>query len=62
MHYYYHSFIRDAGLKAQNYDKGFDRFIRRFKPDLDLAATVAIFKGVHDDHGTAVLCTHGKRR
>jgi hypothetical protein len=36
-------------------------FIRKCKPDVDIIATVAIFKGVHDYHGTTVYCTQGKR-
>jgi hypothetical protein len=42
------------GLKAQNYDKGFDRFIRKFDPDTETQAIVAIVTGFHADRGTAV--------
>jgi hypothetical protein len=54
--------IHDAGLKTQNYDKGFDTFIRKFKPDQELSATVAIVTGFHNDRGTSVYSTQGKRR
>jgi hypothetical protein len=34
--------IHDAGLKTQNYDKGLDMFIRKFKPEQEISAIVAI--------------------
>jgi hypothetical protein len=54
--------IHNAGFKAQNYDKGFDRFVRNFKPAAEMQATVSIVKGFHAGHGTAVYYTQGKRR
>jgi hypothetical protein len=54
--------VFDAGLETQNYDKGLDRFIRKFKPDQEMTAVCAIIGGFHADHGTAVYCTQGKRR
>jgi hypothetical protein len=54
--------IYEAGLKTQNYDKGFERFVRKFDPDLRMEATMAIVKGAHHEHGTAVLVTQEKRR
>jgi hypothetical protein len=46
----------------QNYDKGFDRFIRKFDPDVPMSAIMAIPKGVHDYFGTAILFTQENRR
>jgi hypothetical protein len=45
-----------------SYDKGFDGFIRKFKPDQETSAIVAIVKGFHEDHGSVAFCTQGKRR
>jgi hypothetical protein len=53
----WNSQIHEAGLKAQNYHKGFDRFIRKFDQDLPTEAVVAIVKGVHHEHGSAILFT-----
>jgi hypothetical protein len=38
----WNSSIHEAGLRTQNYDKGFDRFIRKFDPDLPMSAIMAI--------------------
>jgi hypothetical protein len=51
----WNSQIHDAGLKTQNYHKGFDRFIHKFDPDPSTEAVVAIVKGVHHEHGSAIL-------
>jgi hypothetical protein len=34
--------VFDAGLKTQNYDKGFDRFVRKFNQDEEVAAVCAL--------------------
>jgi hypothetical protein len=54
--------IFEAGLKTQNYDKGFAGLVRKFNPDLRMEAVIAIAKGAHHEHGTAVLVTQAKRR
>jgi hypothetical protein len=54
--------IYDAGLKVQNYEKGFERFVPKFDPDEEVNATLAIVKGVHHEHGTAVYFTQKTRR
>jgi hypothetical protein len=54
--------IFDAGLKTRNSDKGSERFVRKFNPEAELDATVAIMQRVHREHGTAVLLTQGSRR
>jgi hypothetical protein len=58
----WNSEIYEACLKTQNYDKGLDRFVRRFDPNLPAEAIVAIVKGVHHEHGAAVLFTQENRR
>jgi hypothetical protein len=54
--------IFDAGLKTQNYDKGFDPFVRKYTKDEEVAAACAVIKGVRQDHGCAVYFTQEKRR
>jgi hypothetical protein len=54
--------IADSGRKTQNYDKGLDRFVRKFDPDQELEATIAIAKAVHQDDGLAVYTRQQKRR
>jgi hypothetical protein len=54
--------IYEAGLKIQNYDKGFDKFVRKFERNEAMSATVALLSGHRDDHGWAVYCTQGPRR
>jgi hypothetical protein len=54
--------VYDAGLKTQDYDKGCDRFVRKFDSEVEVSAIVAILKGFHADHGTAVHLTQEKRR
>jgi hypothetical protein len=54
--------IYDAGLKTQNCDTGFERFVRKFDQDQEMSATVAIIKGAHHEHGTAVSFTQSTRR
>jgi hypothetical protein len=54
--------VHEAGLKTQNYDKGFDKFVRKFNPREEMTATIAIALGSQDDHGWAVYCTQDSRR
>jgi hypothetical protein len=37
--------ILDAGLRTQNYDNGFDKYIRKFDPEEESSAVVAIESG-----------------
>jgi hypothetical protein len=39
-----------------------DRFIRKFDPDVEMFATLAIAKGQYLDHGWALSITQEKRR
>jgi hypothetical protein len=54
--------VADAGRRTQKYDKGVDRFVRKFDPEQEMVATISIAKGVHQDHGLAVYATQQKRR
>jgi hypothetical protein len=54
--------ILDACLRTQNYNKGFDKFIRKFDRDQEMSAVVAIASGFQGDHGWAVAFKQGPRR
>jgi hypothetical protein len=54
--------ILDAGLRTQNYDKGFEKYIRKFNPEEESSAVVAIEPGWQGDHGWAVAFKQGPRR
>jgi hypothetical protein len=54
--------IFDAGLRTQTYDKGMDRFVRKFDPSQPVSAVIAIEPGCHFDHGTAIYFQQDKRR
>jgi hypothetical protein len=54
--------ILEAGLRTQNYDKGFDRFIRKFNPGVQMSAVMAIESGAHSEFGAAILFTQENRR
>jgi hypothetical protein len=48
--------VHEAGLKTQNYDKGFDKFVRKLNLKEEMEATVAVALGCREDHGSAVYC------
>jgi hypothetical protein len=54
--------IADAGRRTQNYDKGIERFVRKFDPNQDMESTIEIVKGIHQYHGLAVYTTQKSRR
>jgi hypothetical protein len=54
--------IFDACLRTQNYDKGFDKFIRKFDPEEEMSAVVAVESGWQGEHGWAVVFKQGPRR
>jgi hypothetical protein len=54
--------ILDAGLRTQNYDKGFDKYVRKFNPTEESSAVVSIHSGWQGDHGWAVAFKQGARR
>jgi hypothetical protein len=58
----WNSAVLEAGLRNQNCDKGFDRFIRKFNQEEEMTAIMAIQEGAHDDIGTAILFTQENRR
>jgi hypothetical protein len=51
-----------AGLATQPYGTGLGKFSSRFKPDEPYVATIAIEKGTHGEHGTAIFFEQGTRR
>jgi hypothetical protein len=46
----------------QPYGSGLGKFTAKFKPDAPYSATIAIEKGTHDEHGTAIYFEQGARR
>jgi hypothetical protein len=53
--------IRAAWVQAQSVDKGFDRFIRHFKPERPVAVTLWVEEGLHNEMGRAVYVQQGNR-
>jgi hypothetical protein len=51
-----------AVLATQPYGSGLGKFTAKFKPDQPYSATIAIEKGTHDEHGTAIYFEQGPRR
>jgi hypothetical protein len=58
----FHYRVHEAGLKTQNYDKGFEEFVRKFERSEAMSVTIAISLGCREDHGLAVYCKQGPRR
>jgi hypothetical protein len=54
--------VHEAGLKTQNCDKCFEKFVRKYERNEAMPATVAVIAGNRDDHGWAVYLTQGPRR
>jgi hypothetical protein len=52
----------DAGLVTQPYTAGLGKFTAEFKPERPYSATIAIEKGCHNDHGTAIFFEQETRR
>jgi hypothetical protein len=50
------------GLASEPYRISTGKFAAQFKPDKPYSATIAIEKGLHDDHGTAILFEEPNRR
>jgi hypothetical protein len=50
------------GLASEPYRIGTGKFAAQFKPDKPYSATIAIEKGVHGKHGTAILFEQANRR
>jgi hypothetical protein len=46
----YHYRIHEAGLKMRNYDKGFEKFVRKFERNEAMSATISILPGCREDH------------
>jgi hypothetical protein len=57
-----HRKVLEAGLRTQNYDKGMDRFVRKFNPDEEMSAVVAVHSGWQTEHSWSVYFEQGPRR
>jgi hypothetical protein len=49
-------------LRTQNYDRGLDKFVRKFERDEAMSGTVAVLSGSQGEHGWAVYLKQGPRR
>jgi hypothetical protein len=54
--------ILDAALKTQNYDKGLNKYVRKFNPEEESSAVVVVESGRQGDHGWAVAFKQGPYR
>jgi hypothetical protein len=54
--------VYEARLKVQNYDKGFEKFIRKFEKNEAMYSTVALLAGNRNDRGWAVFFKQGPCR
>jgi hypothetical protein len=54
--------VLDAALRTQNYDKGLEKFVRKFDPEQEMTAVVANESGRQGDAGWAVAFKQGPRR
>jgi hypothetical protein len=57
-----HKKVLEAGLRTQNYDKGMDKFVRKFDPDEEMSAVVAVHSGWQTEHAWSVYFEQGPRR
>jgi hypothetical protein len=57
-----HKRILESGLRTQNYDKGLDKYVRKFDPTEESSAAVSIHTGWQGDHGWAVAFKQDPRR
>jgi hypothetical protein len=57
-----HKTVLEAGLRTQNYDKGMDKLVRKFDPDEEMSATVAVHSGSQGENSWSVHFEQGSRR
>jgi hypothetical protein len=57
-----HRKVLEARLRTQNYDKGLDKFVRKFDPDEEMSAAVAVHTGWQTEHSWSVYFEQGPRR
>jgi hypothetical protein len=57
-----HARILETALRTQNYDRGLDKFARKYENLEAMSATLAIQSGWQGDHGWAVYLKQGTKR
>jgi hypothetical protein len=57
-----HARILETALRTQNYDRGLDKFVRKYKNLEAMSATLAIQSGWQGEHGWAVFMKQGTKR
>jgi hypothetical protein len=57
-----HARVLETALRTQNYDRGLDKFARKYENLEAMSATLAIQPGWQGDHGWAVFMKQGTKR
>jgi hypothetical protein len=57
-----HARILETALRTQNYDRGLDKFVRKYENLEAMSATLAIQSGWQGEHGWAVFMKQGTNR
>jgi hypothetical protein len=57
-----HDRILETALRTQNYDRGLDKFVRKYDNLEAMLATLAIQKGWQGDYGWAIFMKQGSKR
>jgi hypothetical protein len=57
-----HDRILEAALRTQNYNRGLDKFVRKYENLEAMSATLAIQKGRQGDFGWAIFMKQGSKR
>jgi hypothetical protein len=57
-----HKKVLEAGLRTQNYDKGMDKFVRKFDPDEEMSAFISVQSGWQTESAWSVYIEQGPRR
>jgi hypothetical protein len=57
-----HARLMETALRTQNYDRGLDKFVRKYENLEAMSATLAIQRGWHGDVGWAIFMKQGSKR
>jgi hypothetical protein len=57
-----HGRIMETALRTQNYDRGLEKFVRKYENLEAMSATLAIQEGWQGDHGWAIFVKQGPKR
>jgi hypothetical protein len=57
-----HDRVLETALRTQNYDRGLDKFVRKYENLEAMSATLAVQKGWQGDYGWAIFMKQGSKR